>query len=133
MTITACHDALPIFEAGRNTMITSKYIVSSQDSLPTQRKSKGRGNNIVVGTIVKAKIGELEEEAMTGISISTSKELTAVVQGFPGRRRFLVRFQNGCQKNMSSNQLTVVIVQKIPEEKEPKVSEISEISEEHFE
>ena len=62
-----------------------------------------------------------------------SKELTDVVQGVLRRRRFLVRFQNGCQNNMSSNQLTVVIVEKIPEEKEPKVSEISEILEEKVE
>ena len=34
------------------------------------------------------------------------------------------------QKNLSSNQLTVVIVEKIPEEKEPEVSEIAEILEE---
>ena len=27
-----------------------------------RQKSKGRGNKIVVGTVVKAKIGELEEE-----------------------------------------------------------------------
>ena len=44
-----------------------------------------------------------------------------------------MRFHNGCKKNLSSNQLTVVIVEKIPEEKEPKVSEISEILEEKVE
>ena len=43
-------------------MTTSNYIVSSQATLTTQKKLKGRGNNIVVGTVVKAKIGELEEE-----------------------------------------------------------------------
>ena len=40
---------------------------------------------------------------------------------------FLVRFHNGCENNISSNQLIVVIVEKIPEEKEPAVSKISEI------
>ena len=34
---------------------------------------------------------------------------------------------------MSLNKLTVVIVEKIPEEKEPEVSEISEIPEEQVE
>ena len=88
----------------------------------------------MVGTVVKAKIGELEEEVRVGISIRTIKYLTGVVQGFSlGRRRFLVRFNNGCKNNMSSNQLTVVIVENISEEKEPEVSKISEISEEHFE
>ena len=52
-----------------------------------------------------------------------------MVQGVSGRRRFLVSFQNGHENNLSSNQLIVVIVEKIPEEKEPEVSEIAEIPE----
>ena len=110
-----------------------KYIFSSQDPLPTQRKLKGMGKKIVVGTVVKAKIGELYEEVRAGSSIRMMKELTGVVQGVSGRRRFLARFQNGCKNNLSSNQLTVVIVEKILEEKEPEVSEISEIPEEQVE
>ena len=76
-------------------MITSDSIVSSQALLPKERKSKGRGNNIVEGTVVKANIGELEEEVRAGNSIWMRKNLTGVVQGVSGRRRFLVRFQNG--------------------------------------
>ena len=48
------------------TMTTSKSIVSSQGSLPKERISRGRGNKIVMGTAVKAKIGELEEEVRVG-------------------------------------------------------------------
>ena len=62
------------------------------------------------GTVVKAKIGELEEEVRSGSSRGMRKELTGVVQGVSGRRRFLVRFQNGCENNLSSNQQIVVIV-----------------------
>ena len=40
-----------------------------------------------------------------------------------------MRFQNECKKNLSSNQLTVVIVDKIPVEEEPLVSTIPEIPE----
>ena len=87
----------------------------------------------MVGTVVKAKIGDLEEEVREGSSRRTSKELTGVVQGVSGRRRSLVRFQNGCKKNMSSNQLTVVIVEKILGEKEPEFSEIYEIPEDQVE
>ena len=47
-------------------MTNSKPIVSSQVPLTTEQKSKGRGNKIVVGTAVKAKIGELEEEVRVG-------------------------------------------------------------------
>ena len=111
-------------------MTTSKYIVSSLYSFPTQQKLKGRGDKIVVGLLVKSKIAELEEELRVGISRRTSKELTGVVQGVSGRRSLLVRFQNGCKNNLSSNQLTVVIVEKNPEEKEPEVSQIAEIPEE---
>ena len=59
-----------------------------------------------------------------------SKGLTGVVQGVSGSRSFLVKFHNGCENNLSLNQLTVVIVEKIPEEKEPEVSETAEIPEE---
>ena len=81
------------------------------------------------GTVVKAKIGELEEEVRADNSRRMGKELTGVVQGVSGRRRFLVRFQNGCENNLSSNQLTVVVVEKILVEEEPEVSRIPEIPE----
>ena len=84
----------------------------------------------MVGTVVKARLGELEEEERAGSLIGMSKELTGMAQGVSGRRSFLVRFQNGSENNLSLNQLTVVIVGKIPEEKEPEVSKIAEIPEE---
>ena len=56
-----------------------------------------------------------------------------MVQGVLGRRRFLVKFQNGFENHMSSNQLTVVIVDNIPVEEEPLVSTIPEIPEDQFE
>ena len=115
------------------TMTTSNSIFSSQASLPTERKSKGRGNKIVEGAVIKAKIGEMEEEVRAGSSRRVRKELTDVVQGVSGRRMFLVRFQNGWEKNLSLNQLTAVIIEKIPEEKGPEVSEIAEIPEEQVE
>ena len=87
----------------------------------------------MVGTVVKSKIGELEEEERAGSSRRTSKELNGVVQGLLGKKRFLVRFQDGCKNNMSSNQLTIVIVENIPEEKEPEVFEIPDIPEEQVE
>ena len=72
-------------------MTTSISIVSSQGPLPIEQKLKGRGNKIVVGKVVKAKIGELEEEVRAGSSIGTRKELNGVVQGVSGRRRLLLR------------------------------------------
>ena len=116
---------------GRSVLSVSNYIVSYQGPLHTERKLKGRGNKIVVGTIVNAKIGDLEEELRVGGSRRMRKELNGVVQGVSGRRRFLVRFQNGCEKNLSSNQLTVVTAQEILVEEAPKVSTITEIPEDN--
>ena len=71
----------------------------------------------MLGKVVKSKIGELEEEVWEGTPRKMRKKFTGVMLGVSGRRRLLVRFQNGCENNMSSNQITVVIVKKIPEEK----------------
>ena len=65
-------------------MPTSNSIVSSQAPLLTEQKSKGKGNKIVEGTVVKAKIGELEEEVRAGNSRRMRKEFTGVVQGVWG-------------------------------------------------
>ena len=57
-------------------MTISNSIFSSQDTLPTEQKSKGRWDKILEGTVVKAKIGELEEEVRVGNSGRTRKEFT---------------------------------------------------------
>ena len=90
---------------------------------------RGRGDKIVVGTVVKAKIGELEEEVRVCSSRRMRKELTGLVQCVSGKRRFLVRFQNGCKNNLSSNQLTVVSAHEILVEEAPLVSTIPLIPE----
>ena len=84
-------------------MTTSIYIVYFRVLLPAELKSKGTGNKIVVGKVVKSKICELEEEVRAGNSIRTRNELTGVVQGVSGRRSLLVRFQNWCENNLYSN------------------------------
>ena len=48
----------------------------------------------MVERVVKAKIGELELEVREGSSRRTMKDLTGVLQGVLGRRRFLARFHN---------------------------------------
>ena len=62
-------------------MTASNYIVFYEYSLPTKRKLKGGGNKMVVGTVVKSKIGDLEEEVRAGNSRRMRKEFTGVVQG----------------------------------------------------
>ena len=75
---------------------------------------------IIAGTVIKAKVGELEEEVREGILWRSRKELTGVVQGASGKKRFLVRFQDGYEKDLTLNQLTVVIVAKIPRRRNPR-------------
>ena len=67
-----------------------------------------------MGTVEKSNVGELGDEVREGFYRRMRKELTGVVQGVSGKRRFLVRFQDGCEKDMTSNKLTAVIVDKIP-------------------
>ena len=55
--------------------------------------------------------------------------MTGVVQAILGKRRFLVRFHDGFQNNLSSNQLTVVAAHEILVEEAPLVSTILEIPE----
>ena len=40
------------------------------------------------------------------------KELAGVVQRVSGKKRLLERFQDGCEKGLTSNQLTVATVEK---------------------
>ena len=56
----------------------------------------GKWEKIVAGTVVKSKIGELEEEITAGSSISMRNDLTGVVQGVSGKNRFLVDTKRIC-------------------------------------
>ena len=46
----------------------------------------------MVGTVVKALVGELEEDIREGFSRRLRKEITGMVQVVLGNRRYLVRF-----------------------------------------
>ena len=47
-----------------------------------------------MGTLAKAKVGELEDEVREGFFRRMRNYLNGVVQGVSGKRRFLVRFQD---------------------------------------
>ena len=53
-----------------------------------------------------------------------------MVQVVYGNKRSLVRFQHGCEKDLKSNQLSIVILEKSPMEEEPKVPRIAVIPDE---
>ena len=68
----------------------------------------------------------MEEDLKKYFSRILRKEFTGVVDGISGKKRFLVRFQYGCEKYLTSNQLTVVIVEKSTMTEETDVLRISE-------
>ena len=68
----------------------------------------------MVGAVVKAKVGELEDEVMVVFSRRTRRYFTGVLQLVSGKRSFLVIFHDRWKKYLTSNQLTVVIVDRFP-------------------
>ena len=60
----------------------------------TQRGGVGGDVGVLLGTVVKAKLGELEDEVREGFFRRMRNYLNGVVQGVSGKRRFLVRFQD---------------------------------------
>ena len=57
---------------------------------------------IGVGSDVKAKVGELEKITMEGRSRRMSKEVVVCVHSVMGKKKFLVQFEDGKNKEMSS-------------------------------
>ena len=75
--------------------------------------------------VAKVKVGKSEEEELReGFYRRLRKELNGLVQGVSEKRMCLMRFKDGCDKDMNLNQLTVVAVEKIPMNKEPEVLKI---------
>ena len=60
--------------------------------------------------VVKANVGEFEEEVREVVSGWLRKYFTGVVQGVSGKRSFLESFQDCCEKYLTSNKLTVAKV-----------------------
>ena len=95
-------------------------------------KKCGRDNNIMLGAVVKAKAGKLEEEIREGFLRRLRKDITVVVQEVVGKRRYLVRFQDGLEKEILLDQITIVVVRsEVGEEIEVReVEMIPEVREE---
>ena len=56
---------------------------------------------IGVGSVVKAKVREIEENTREGRSRRMRKEVVGCVQDVVGKKRFLVQFGDGQKKEMS--------------------------------
>ena len=70
----------------------------------------------MLGTVVKAKVGKMEEEIWEVFSRRLGKEMTVVVQDIVGNMMYSVRFQDGLEKDIFLNQLTIVVVRSEVEE-----------------
>ena len=70
----------------------------------------------MVEAVVKANVGDLKEDIREGFLRRSMKEMTGVVQEVLGKRKYLLRFQNGLKKDMLSNQITIVVVRSEVEE-----------------
>ena len=74
-----------------------------------------------MGTVVKEKVDDLEDEVSEGFFRIMREYFTGLVQVVSGKTRFLVRFQDGYEKDLTLNQLTAMAIHKIPVTKEYEV------------
>ena len=70
----------------------------------------------MVGTVVKAKVGDMKEYIRKVFSRRLRKERTGVLQEVVGKRKYSERFQDGGEKEMLSKQITIVVVRSEVEE-----------------
>ena len=79
---------------------------------------------------MNTKVSELEDEVREGFNRRLRKELTRVMEAVSSKRRILVSFPDGCENDLTLNQLTIVTVYRIPVTKESEVPMISKNPEE---
>ena len=59
---------------------------------------------------MKAKVSELEDDTRELFFRLVRKEFDGVLQGVSGKRRFFAMFQYGCDTDLNSNKLSIMIV-----------------------
>ena len=58
-----------------------------------------------MGSVVNAKVGELEKITREGRIRRTRKEVVGYIQAVMGKKKFLVQFKDGLKKQMSSSSI----------------------------
>ena len=71
--------------------------------------TKQTKTKIVVGSVVKAKVGELDMITRKGRSRRMRKEVVVCVHSVLGKNKFLVLFEDGQKKEIGSNSLVYLI------------------------
>ena len=74
-----------------------------------KRKEANRGKTkIVVGPVVIAKVGDMEEKTRKRRSRRTRKEVVGYVQDVVGKKKILIQFEDGKRKDMGTCSLTLI-------------------------
>ena len=63
---------------------------------------------IEVGSVVKAKVGDLEKILREGRSRRMRKEVVGCIESVAGKKNFLVKFEYGKKKDISSSLLVIL-------------------------
>ena len=77
----------------------SSPVVTKKEGMKMTKQTKTK---IVVGSVVKSKVGELEKIIRKGRSRRMRKEVVGCVQRVVGENRFLVLFEDGQKKEIGS-------------------------------
>ena len=73
-------------------------VVTINEMMKEKKRIKTRRG---LGYVVKARVGDMEENTREGRSMSTRKEVLVCVQDVVRKKRFLVQFEDGQNKYMS--------------------------------
>ena len=84
----------------------SSPVVNAKEGMEMNKQTKTK---IGVGSIVKAKVGELEKITREGRIRRMSKEVVVCVHSVVGKKDFLVLFEYGQNKEISSSSLVYLI------------------------
>ena len=90
--------------------------------------TKQTKTKIVVGSVVKSKVGELEKITRKVRSRRIRKEMVGCVQSVVGKNKFLFLFEDGKKKKIGSN-LLVYLIEKEEVDMEESITLSPEIEE----
>ena len=77
----------------------SSPVVTKKEGMKMTKQTKTK---IGVGSVVKAKVGELEKIIREGIIRRTRKEVVGCVHSVVGKNKFLILFEDGQKKEIGS-------------------------------
>ena len=94
----------------------SSYVLTIAEGVKVKKQNKTK---IGVGSVVKAKVGELEKITREGGSRMVMKEVVVCVQDLVGKKNFLVQFEYGQKKEISASSLVFLSSKEEVEMDEP--------------